>query len=261
MLQHHHANPTRPMRVVVLGAFGFMGRNLLRHLTELGVETLPVDFANIDVKFPSQSVSGKIEAMSEDFVNVDLTQPESVTRLQEVIREEEFKMSHRALRAAGLVLVVALTPALSNPATATEPAFEVKQFQGLEYRSIGPFRGGRVTAVSGVVQDRRTFYMGSTGGGIWKTDDGGTSWRPVADGQLGSASVGALAVAPSDQDVMYALAASNVGGPGGHFDQGLHAVFRSGDGGATWSAMVRNTDPVRLNTFGSLSLLRATAAR
>jgi photosystem II stability/assembly factor-like uncharacterized protein len=105
-------------------------------------------------------------------------------------------------------------------------------FDGIKWRLIGPFRAGRVVAVAGDPRDHRTFYFGSTGGGVWKTRDGGLSWRNVSDGFFQRASVGALAVAPSDPNVIYAgmgecCIRSNVS----HGD----GVYRSTDGGATWA--------------------------
>ena len=102
---------------------------------------------------------------------------------------------------------------------------------GVHWRLIGPFRAGRVVAVAGHPHERRTFYFGSTGGGVWKTRDGGHSWRNVSDGFFRRASVGALAVAASDPNVLYAgmgecCIRSNVS----HGD----GVYRSTDGGATW---------------------------
>jgi len=69
---------------------------------------------------------------------------------------------------------------------------------------IGPERGGRVTAVTGVATEPYTFYMGSTGGGVWKTTDAGHSWKNVSDGFFQVASMGAIEVAPSDPKVVYA---------------------------------------------------------
>ena len=107
-------------------------------------------------------------------------------------------------------------------------------FQTLEYRNIGPFRGGRVTAVAGVSSERDTFYMGSTGGGVWKTTDGGETWKSVADEGLKVGSVGAIAVAPSDPNVIYVGTGSAC--PRGNVSPG-DGVYRSTDGGETWESI------------------------
>ena len=103
--------------------------------------------------------------------------------------------------------------------------------EGLRWRLIGPFRGGRVVAVSGHPTDRNVFYFGACAGGIWKTEDGGNIWLNVSDGQINSAAVGAIAVAESDPNVVYAgmgeaCIRSNVY----HGD----GVYRTTDGGRTW---------------------------
>jgi hypothetical protein len=78
-------------------------------------------------------------------------------------------------------------------------------FSGLlEWRCIGPFRGGRVVAVAGAYDNPNVFYFGGCAGGVWKTSDGGTYWENVSDGFFKTAAVGALAVAPSDSHVIYA---------------------------------------------------------
>ena len=68
---------------------------------------------------------------------------------------------------------------------------------------MGPSRGGRVTAVAGHVDHPFTFYMGATGGGVWKTEDYGTSWRPIMDDVLATGSIGSIRVAPSNSNVVY----------------------------------------------------------
>ena len=95
----------------------------------------------------------------------------------------------------------------------------------MQWRLIGPFRGGRVTAVAGVPGDPTTYYFGTPGGGIWKTTDGGQVWRPIFD-QERLASVGAIAVAPSDAHVIYAGTGEQTRGRG---------LYRSSDNGVTWN--------------------------
>lgn len=101
----------------------------------------------------------------------------------------------------------------------------------LKWRCIGPFRGGRVVAVAGVPGDANTFYFGAVAGGVWKTSDAGTYWRPVSDGFFTTSSVGALAVAPSDPNVIYA----GTGETTIRIDVSHgNGVYRSSDAGRTW---------------------------
>ena len=97
---------------------------------------------------------------------------------------------------------------------------------------IGPYRGGRVVAVAGVRDQPYVYYFGGTGGGIWKTTDGGIRWTNVSDGQLGTGSVGAVAVAESDPNVVYAgMGEGCIRGNVSHGD----GVYRSTDAGSTWT--------------------------
>ena len=119
---------------------------------------------------------------------------------------------------------------------------------GLEWRQLGPFRGGRVEAVAGDPRERNTFYFGSCGGGVWKTTDGGLYWRNVSDGFFKRASVGAIAVAASDPNVVYAgMGEACIRGNVSHGD----GVYRSTDGGKTWSHLglenTRNIGQVRID--------------
>jgi photosystem II stability/assembly factor-like uncharacterized protein len=101
----------------------------------------------------------------------------------------------------------------------------------LPWRLGGPFRGGRSVAVAGDPQRPLTFYFGACAGGVWKTDDAGTTWRNVSDGFFKTASVGAIAVADADPNVVYAgMGESCIRGNVSHGD----GVYRSNDGGATW---------------------------
>src|SRR5262245_17988404 len=95
------------------------------------------------------------------------------------------------------VAVLAALPAAAQ--SAPERAF----LDAYKWRSIGPARGGRSIAVSGVKGRPLEAYFGATGGGLWKTTDGGTEWKPVTDGQLKSSSVGAVAIAESDPRVLF----------------------------------------------------------
>ncbi|HET8628027.1 MAG TPA: glycosyl hydrolase, partial [Thermomicrobiales bacterium] len=118
----------------------------------------------------------------------------------------------------------------------------------LAWRLIGPFRGGRVVAVAGDPARDQVFYFGSTGGGVWQTTDGGVYWRNVSDGFFQRASVGALAVAESDPNVVYAgMGETTIRGNVSHGD----GVYRSTDAGTTWRhlglAETRNIAKVRVH--------------
>lgn len=104
----------------------------------------------------------------------------------------------------------------------------------LEWRCIGPFRGGRVVAVAGDPSDRNVFYFGAVAGGVWKTSDAGTFWECVSDGFFKTSSVGALEVAPSDPNVIYAgMGETTIRIDVSHGD----GVYKSTDGGRTWRHM------------------------
>ena len=105
-------------------------------------------------------------------------------------------------------------------------------FEGMEYRQVGPFQGGRVTTVTGVPSRPRTFYMGVASGGLWRTTDGGESWEPITDGQVPVGSSGSIAVADSDPDVIYYGTGSD--GVRSNVSTG-RGVYKTTDGGETWS--------------------------
>jgi photosystem II stability/assembly factor-like uncharacterized protein len=105
-------------------------------------------------------------------------------------------------------------------------------FGALRWRSAGPPRGGRSIAVAGSAARALEYYMGATGGGLWKTTDGGTTWRAVTDGQIHSSSVGAVAVAPSNPDVVYI--GTGEADIRGNIIQG-DGAYKSTDGGKTWT--------------------------
>lgn len=101
----------------------------------------------------------------------------------------------------------------------------------VKYRSIGPYRGGRSAAVAGSYKNRTTFYFGATGGGVWKTTDGGSNWKNISDKYFGG-TIGAVAVAPSDESVVYVGEGENT--MRGNVAEGLGGVWRSADAGRTW---------------------------
>src|SRR5690348_8494454 len=102
----------------------------------------------------------------------------------------------------------------------------------LKYRMIGPERGGRVTAVTGVPSQPFTFYMGSTGGGIWKTVDAGHNWTNLSDGQIPLGSMGAVEVSLSNPDIIYVGTGSSKIRSNVSIGRGM---YKSTDAGKTWT--------------------------
>jgi photosystem II stability/assembly factor-like uncharacterized protein len=110
-----------------------------------------------------------------------------------------------------------------------------ESFKPLKYRNIGPFRGGRANAGTGVIGDPMTYYMGTTGGGVWKTTDAGQHWKNISDGFFELGSVGAIAVSESNPSVVYV-------GMGEHAPRGVmtshgDGVYKSNDAGKTWTSV------------------------
>ena len=104
----------------------------------------------------------------------------------------------------------------------------------LEFRCIGPHRGGRVVAVAGDASDPMTFYFGACAGGVWKTTDGGQYWRNVSDGYFNTAAIGALTVSTADPNVIYAgTGETSIRGNVSHGD----GIYKSVDAGLSWRHM------------------------
>lgn len=125
---------------------------------------------------------------------------------------------------SGLLSTLAQAPAASDDYNSI--------FKPVKWRSIGPFRGGRSNCGTGVIGDPKTYYMGTTGGGLWKSEDMGISWRNISDGYFKTATIGAIAVSESDPNVIYV-------GTGEHAIRGVmthsgDGVYRSTDAGKTW---------------------------
>ena len=116
---------------------------------------------------------------------------------------------------------------------ASDKSEEAKPYDGVKWRCIGPFRGGRSVCASGVIGDSQTYFMGTTGGGVWKTEDAGQHWKNVSDGFFKTGSVGAVAVSESNPNIVYV-------GMGEHAPRGVmtshgDGVYKSTDSGKTWN--------------------------
>ena len=139
-----------------------------------------------------------------------------------------------ALRSAPTA--VAPVPAAATPLTTRSvsmlPSVDTSLLHGLRFRMVGPPRGGRVTTVTGVPSQPRTFYMGVASGGLFRTTDAGASWMPITDGKVPVASTGSVAVAESDPNVIYLGTGSDDIRSNVSTGRG---VYKSTDGGQTWS--------------------------
>ncbi len=133
------------------------------------------------------------------------------------------------------VLLFANVPLASAPASPLAPRKPIQDlFEGVSYRNIGPARGGRVTAVTGVRGQPMTFYQGATGGGIWKTVNGGSSWEPLGGKAFATGSVGSIAVSESDPNVIYVgMGEKCIRGNVSHGD----GIYKSTDGGRSFTHM------------------------
>ena len=128
---------------------------------------------------------------------------------------------------ASLIVFIFLAMGFADSNTIYDPT----HFKGLKYRCIGPSRGGRVTTVTGIASQPSVFYMGATGGGVWKTVDYGRNWSNVSDGYLETGSIGAIQVAESNTDIIYVGTGSD--GIRSNVITG-RGVYKSEDAGKTW---------------------------
>ncbi len=152
------------------------------------------------------------------------------------------------------VIVAVSVVSISAQRRQSSPAPDANQnkpdpLKALQWRSIGPFRGGRSTAVAGVASQPMIFYFGGTGGGVWKTTDGGINWEPITDGSVfGTGSVGAIGLSDSDTNTIYVgMGESPIRGNVSHGD----GVYKSTDGGKTWKHIgledTRQISRIRVN--------------
>ncbi len=150
-----------------------------------------------------------------------------------------------------IFLFASLSFSISSNAQQPSPAPtpDNNPLKALQWRLIGPFRGGRVTAVSGVASQPLVYYFGGTGGGVWKTTDGGINWEPITDGSVfGTGSVGAIGLSDSDPNTIYVgMGESPIRGNVSHGD----GVYKSIDAGKTWKRIgledTRQISRIRVN--------------
>jgi photosystem II stability/assembly factor-like uncharacterized protein len=144
------------------------------------------------------------------------------------------KKTFRSLAVATLLLIPISAVSGAAKKTAPEKPPEgslAKLYEGLEFRNIGPYRGGRVDAVAGVRGQPLVYFFGGTGGGVWKTVDGGSNWQAMSDKDFKTGSVGAIGIAESDPNVIYAgMGEAAIRGNVSHGD----GVYKSTDAGKTW---------------------------
>src|SRR5256885_1135879 len=109
--------------------------------------------------------------------------------------------------------------------------FDPKLYQEMRWRLIGPFRGGRTVAVAGIPKQPNVFYIAANNGGVWKTTDFGQTWNPIFDGQP-TGSIGAMAIAPSDPNIIYVGSGEGLRRPDLSTGDG---IYKSTDGGQNWT--------------------------
>ncbi|HSV33525.1 MAG TPA: hypothetical protein VLH87_05330 [Pyrinomonadaceae bacterium] len=143
------------------------------------------------------------------------------------------RVAARALRVLAIVCVWVIGLGFLEwltPEVTAQAGYDVNLYSGLHWRLIGPFRGGRVNAVTGVPGQPNTFYYGSVGGGVWKSSNSGRTWSPIFDSQT-VASIGAIGVAPSNPDIIYVGTGEADMRDSIQYGDG---VYKTNDGGRTW---------------------------
>jgi len=139
--------------------------------------------------------------------------------------------SSRIFIVTGLVLFILFGLTVESGWSEKITKFDESLYKAMTWRCIGPYRGGRCTAVTGVSSQPYTYYFGACGGGVWKTEDGGMNWRPVSDGFFKTGSVGAVAVSEWDPNIVYVgMGEAPIRGNVSHGD----GMYKSTDSGKTW---------------------------
>jgi photosystem II stability/assembly factor-like uncharacterized protein len=153
------------------------------------------------------------------------------------MKKQHFVVAAMLLLGMSTTTAVIAQKSTAKKATVTSPVAPSLNpdsilFSKVKYRLVGPFRGGRSAAVAGSYINNNTFYFGATGGGLWKTTDGGSNWKNLSDKKIGG-NIGAIAVAPSDENIIYVGEGENT--MRGNVAEGLGGMWRSNDGGKTFT--------------------------
>lgn len=164
------------------------------------------------------------------------------------MKRKTFYSSASALLFAALMLVASIGDVTAqrrrgNSTAANTVSFDESLYDGITWRSVGPYRGGRASSVTGVPGKPNVFYMAATGGGVWKTVDGGQSWNNISDGYFGG-SIGDVAVSDSDPNILYVGTGEKT--VRGNVSPGYGGFWKSYDAGKTWEKMNLNIDQVQV---------------
>src|SRR5438093_1491204 len=155
-------------------------------------------------------------------------------------------MSIRRLAAVLILSVAGTTLAAAASAESYDPGL----FRELRWRMIGPHRGGRTKAAAGIPDRPAVFYVGAVNGGVWKTDDAGRTWTPIFDDQP-TGSIGAIALAPSNPDVVYVGSGEGLQRPDLSTGDG---IYKSTDGGETWRPIVKGLPTFAEDGLGRIGI-------
>jgi photosystem II stability/assembly factor-like uncharacterized protein len=136
---------------------------------------------------------------------------------------------------AGLVVIAVALFSVSYSSYALEETVAPTLFDNMTYRFVGPYRGGRVVTVTGIPDSTQVYYMGTAGGGVWKTENAGQSWQPISDDYFALGSIGSITVAPSDSNVVYV--GTGEGTIRGVTTSHGKGIYKSTDAGETWALM------------------------
>ena len=156
-----------------------------------------------------------------------------ITTFMAVIKEEITMKKRLFCLALGIMLLIPFSPYTNGQGRKKStdiPPVSPELYSALQYRLVGPFRGGRSAAVTGIPGNEKVYYMGSTGGGVWKTEDAGRTWVNLSDGFFGG-SIGAVEVAQSDNNIIYAAGGEKT--VRGNVSHG-YGIWKSLDGGESW---------------------------